>query len=80
VIINCSKFGFLNLADQVYEEVLKLVTCETVCIELNYKEVDTPLVKQAKRKGAVVFTGLDFFRKQFVKQFKLLTSFNPPVG
>ncbi len=71
IVINCSKFGFDNKKNRFYEKALSLIKKNTVCIELNYKQLETPLISAAKRTGAKFYTGINFFQRQFEEQFKV---------
>ncbi|HXG11045.1 MAG TPA: shikimate dehydrogenase, partial [Gemmataceae bacterium] len=77
VLINCTSVGMHPNVDEcpVHFSYLKpgLVVMDTV-----YTPENTLLVKEARKRGCHVLTGVDMFVRQAALQFHLFTGLEPP--
>ncbi|MFH1726975.1 MAG: type I 3-dehydroquinate dehydratase [Pseudomonadota bacterium] len=70
ILINCTSVGIIYKGFPFSLPALN----NKIIIELNYRPIETPLIKLAKKgKNNIIFDGLDFFIYQGLKQFELFT-------
>ncbi|MBI1913158.1 MAG: shikimate dehydrogenase [Planctomycetes bacterium] len=78
IVINCTPVGMHPNIDEspLHPSFLRpgLVVFDTV-----YTPEQTLLVKEARNRGCLVLTGVDFFVAQAAQQFRLFTTQEPPV-
>ena len=78
LVINCTPIGMFPNVDEspLHPSFLKpgLVVFDTV-----YTPETTLLVKEARNRGCLVVTGVDFFVRQAALQFELFTGRQPPL-
>ncbi|MBI4843260.1 MAG: shikimate dehydrogenase [Nitrospirae bacterium] len=75
IIINATPLGLKDTDPLPFDT--KLITSETVVCDLIYKE--TPLLKEAKARGAKTINGSGMLLWQGVLAFELWTGIKPPV-
>jgi 3-dehydroquinate dehydratase/shikimate dehydrogenase len=78
LVVNCTPVGMFPKVDEspLHPSFLKpgLVVFDTI-----YTPETTLLVKEARNRGCLVVTGVDFFVRQAALQFQLFTGQKPPL-
>lgn len=78
IVVNCTPVGMFPKVDDspLHPSFLRpgLVVFDTV-----YTPEQTLLVKEARNRGCLVVTGVDFFVRQAAVQFRLFTGQEPPI-
>ena len=78
ILINATPVGMHpNMDDSPFET--DNLREEIVVFDTIYNPEQTLLIKEAKKAGCTVITGVDMFVRQAAIQFKLFTGQDPPV-
>lgn len=83
VYINCTPVGMAGGPDpeglSIPESVMDHCSPDTVFFDTVYNPVETPMLREARRRGFKTIDGVDMFVRQAAEQFEVWTGYEAPV-